>query len=94
MRWSYLGEEWEAEEAPQALLDAAQSDLAENEWTRDADGTWRVTSEVKPDTAEEETKDPETSQAEQPSPPKPDGTDEPRPEWTSGWKPGWKEPFE
>jgi hypothetical protein len=88
MRWSYLGEEWDPEQAPQALLDAAERNLADDEWTRDPDGTWRPTHGEK--TSAEETPKAPIAPPEQPTP---KAEDTHRPEWTSDWNPEWKEPF-
>jgi hypothetical protein len=88
MRWSYLGNEWEPNEAPQPLVEAASAKLAENEWMLGPGGVWEP---VKPEaTAAKEAEpgeQPSLDLANRPT------TDQPRPEWKTDLEPEWKEPF-
>ena len=96
MRWSYLGETWEAQTATPALIEAAESKPAVDTWIL-TDGVWQPF-------------DPDAKPADQPAqaseqlPPAQDQTAPPqaaqpkvdpdlveRPEWTADWNPGWNQ---
>jgi hypothetical protein len=93
MRWSYLGEDWEPQTAPLALLHAAELTDGVITWTVGPDGVWKPYDPESPPT-QDAPKQEEQKPAEQlppPPPPKLDPELAPRPEWTSDWQPGWKE---
>lgn len=93
MRWSYLGEDWEPQGAPPALLQAAERTPGVITWTVGPNGAWKPYDPEKPPTPHAEI---EEKSAEQLPPALPQTVDPdlaPRNEWTSGWEPGWKEDF-
>jgi hypothetical protein len=94
MRWSYLGESWEAQTAPPVLIHAAEQTPGEIYWTVATDGVWKPYDPDHPPTqqAEAPAEQIERKPVEQlppPSAPKADPDLAPRPEWTSDWKPAW-----
>jgi hypothetical protein len=96
-RWSYLGEDWEAQTAPPVLLQAAERTPGVIYWTVGTDGAWKPYDPDKPPTQqhpEPPAQQVEENPAEQlppAPPPKLDPELAPRPEWTSDWKPAWTE---
>jgi len=99
LRWSYLGENWEAQPAPQALLQAAEMKPGENYWMVSPAGVWTPYDPSKPpqqqveQPAQPEQLSPAQEQAPAPQPEhlNPDFVE--RPEWTAEWKSGWKQEF-
>jgi hypothetical protein len=98
MRWSYLGEDWEAQPAPAPLLQAAEMKPGESYWMVTPTGMWTPYDPSKPpespridEPKQAEQLPPAPSQPEQP--PRIDPDTVPRPEWTSDWKPGWTQDF-
>ena len=90
MRWSYLGNDWEPNEAPEGLVEAASARLAENEWTLETSGEWVPWREhEKPPAETASTVEP----VPESPPPAPRADDQPPPQWTDPWKPEWNQDF-
>jgi hypothetical protein len=92
MRWSYLGESWEAQTAPPILLKSAEETPGVITWTVGADGVWKpYDAEQPPTSSAQQVEEKPVEQLPPPPSPKLDPELAPRPEWTSDWKPGWGE---
>jgi hypothetical protein len=92
MRWSYLGEDWEPQAAPPALLQAAEQTPGVITWTVGPNGAWKPYDPEKPPTPQAEQIEEKPAEQLPPAlPPKVDPDLAPRNEWTSGWQPSWKE---
>jgi outer membrane biosynthesis protein TonB len=92
-RWSYLGEVWEAHDAPMGLANASEQTPGVEVWTMGMNGAWQPydADAQAPRPAPEELQSKPPEQLPPAAPQKPDPNMVPRPEWTSDWKPGWNE---